>query len=208
MHSTPNTDLLLLDTFSWVGLLQFPDLVDVSDSGGHLVLVLKEWILPLILDDLGWILRLALVQPTIVDSLRLLHQWLDTVDGRVIVGLVVQGGLILSLEVENVVLWVILTLINEDLVLKLFDLEVPRIITLIRAHEDGGHHISRVDVGDVLLDELDHDGVVEEGLLKSVTIKVLEGLWLLAGGSIPVVVVAEDLAALLNILEEDWPQHG
>jgi hypothetical protein len=80
VNCTSNTDLLFLDSLSFIGFLKSPNFVNISTSSGNLILVFKERILGIILDHFGDIVAKALVQPTVVDLLGLLHQWLDTID--------------------------------------------------------------------------------------------------------------------------------
>jgi len=49
----PDTYLFLLDALSLIGLLKFPDLINVANSSSDLVFVLKEWVFTFILDSLS-----------------------------------------------------------------------------------------------------------------------------------------------------------
>ena len=77
------------------------------------------------------------MKPVVVDDLGLFHESLDTVDGVVVIGLVIVSSLAdrlvvehvhLLLIVEVVLVLLVISLVDEDKSVKLLDLDVPRVV--------------------------------------------------------------------------------
>lgn len=106
-----------------------PNLVKISDSGGNLVLILQEWVLLVELNLLSWVLILTMVHPRVVNLLGLLHEGSDTVNRLVVDWLSFEGRLVDGHEVEDVVVNIIvLSFVDENLILELLDLDIPRVV--------------------------------------------------------------------------------
>lgn len=119
-----------------------------------------------------------MMEPSIVNFLCLLHQLSDTIHAAIIHWLVISRCLTDCLEVEDVCLWLVLSLINEDLVSKFLDFNIPRVIGLGGAHQDSSDLVSCEDVCGILFDELNHDWIFEDRLIKGMSFVGFENLWL------------------------------
>ena len=146
---------------------------------------------------------MAGVQPGVVDYLSLTHECPNAIDSLVIHWLLFQGSLAHSREVKNICLGILLPLINENFILKLFNFQIPRVARLRGAHQHGCHDICCKNVCFVVFNQLNHDSVIKKRLLKGVSFEGLYELGLAAGCLVPRGVISKYLSALLNVLEED-----
>jgi hypothetical protein len=144
----------------------------VSNSSGDLVIVFNKWIFVFEVLDLCLVSAAALVEESSVDASCLSHEWPDTIDSLVIEWLLINSSLIHCIEVQDV-LWLnffILinsSLVDEDLLTKSLDLDVPTVVCFGGAHQNRGNHVSGKDVSLVLLNQLNHNWIIEDGLFES-----------------------------------------
>jgi len=127
VNSTSDTDLLLLLASSLVSLLNLPNSIEVTNSRSNLMLILNEWVFFVKLDFFGFLP--GTVQPSVVDGLGLSHELLNTIDGTVVIWLVVLGCLADQCIVQDVSFIrqfiFFLTFINNNLTINFLNLNVP-----------------------------------------------------------------------------------
>lgn len=128
MDRASDADLLLFQSLFFIFLLKFPNFVDVTMAGGNLVLFFDERVLSLELLLLGNIRVLGEVQPSVIDFLGFFPKALDTVDVSVVVWLMLEGGLVTSGVVKDVVLWVVLSLVDKDISIEFLNFNIPRVV--------------------------------------------------------------------------------
>lgn len=151
------------------------------------------------------------MEECVVDLLCLLHEWPDTIDVFIVKWLMVKGCLAYGIVVENIVMnnvvhliFFINSLVDEDLVSELFDFNIETVVGFVGGHQSSSNHISGEDVSFVLLNQLNHDGIIEKCFFKCLSIECGQGLLLTAVCLIPSSVILLDITTLLLGSNKGW----
>lgn len=99
-----------------------PNLIKIAYSSGNLVLHLNKGILHRQVNFL--ISHVVMVLPSIIDTDGFLHEISDSIDGVFILRLIVMRSFVDCKQIKDVG---VVSLINEELVLMLFNDNIPRV---------------------------------------------------------------------------------
>jgi hypothetical protein len=138
VNSTSDTNLPLV--------VKFPYLVEVTKSSSNLILNFNKGVLFFKIKLL--ILRVLLIDPIVVDMHCFLHKLSRSIEGFIILWLIIVRGLIDSKVVEHVSL---ISLINENFILILLDDNIPRVEWLRCCHDCSSCNFRNKDICFVIL---------------------------------------------------------
>ena len=212
MHGAADANLQLFLALLRLRVLDLPHLVDVAMTSGDLVFLFDKRIVFLERSVLGVVLAARVVQPGIVDLLSLFHERANTVNCVVCLWLVLERSLANRLVVQNVrfrLLIVLLTpLVDEDFAIVDLDFQVPGVVGLRGAHEDGRDLLCGIDVSRIILDHLTHRRVVKQACVEGRVpwLELRQCLRLLATRPVPFGFVLRDVTTFLCVVQRHWPQ--
>ena len=212
MHGAADANLQLFLALLRLCVLDLPHLVDVAVTSGDLVLLFDKRIVVLERSDLGIVLAARVMQPGIIDLLSLLHERANTVNSVVRLWLVLERSLADRLVVQNVrfrLLIILLTsLVDKDFAIVDLDIQVPGVVRLRGAHEDGRDLLCGEDVSLFFFDHLNHRRVVKQACIEGRVpwLELRQRLRLLATRPVPFGFVLRDVTTFLCVVQRHRPQ--